>query len=62
MTKGKVSVIVKANSDGTLSIGKAEGSRSGSLKINYILNGKIKKTKHGTKIRSMVYKAKVKVK
>ncbi|MBR4174719.1 MAG: hypothetical protein IKR56_05215 [Lachnospiraceae bacterium] len=62
VTKGKVSVIVKANSDGTLSIGKAEGSRSGSLKINYILNGKIKKTKHGTKIRSMVYKAKVKVK
>ena len=62
VTKGKVSVIVKANSDGTLSIGKAEGSGSGSLKISYVLNGKVKKTKNGTKIKSMVYKAKVKVK
>ena len=61
VTKGKVSVIVKANTDGTLSIGKAEGSGKGSLKISYILNGKVKKTKRGTKIKSMVYKAKIKV-
>ena len=61
VTKGKVSVIVKANSDGTLSIGKAEGSGKGSLNINYVLNGKVKKTKRGTKIKSMVYKAKIKV-
>ncbi|MBP5304850.1 MAG: hypothetical protein J6Z02_03295, partial [Lachnospiraceae bacterium] len=62
VTKGKVSVIVKANSDGTLSIGKAAGSGKGSLNINYVLNGKVKKTKRGTKIKSMVYKAKIKVK
>ena len=62
VTKGKVSVIVKANSDGTLSIGKAEGSSRGSIKINYVLNGKVKKTRRGIRIKSMVYKAKVKVK
>ncbi len=62
VTKGKVSVIVKANNDGTLSIGKAEGSSRGSIKINYVLNGKVKKTRRGTRIKSMVYKAKVKVK
>ncbi len=60
--KGKVSVIVKANTDGTLSIGKAEGSGKGSLIITYTLNGKVKKTKNGTKIKTMVYKAKIKVK
>ena len=62
VTKGKVKVIARANSDGTISIGKADGSGSGSIKISYVLNGKVKKTKNGSKIKSMVYKAKVKVK
>ena len=62
VTKGKVKVIARANSDGSLSIGKADGSGSGSIKISYVLNGKVKKTKNGSKIKSMVYKAKVKVK
>jgi hypothetical protein len=62
VTKGKVKVIARANSDGSLSIGKADGSGSGSIKISYVLNGKVKKTKNGSKIKSMVYKAKLSVK
>ena len=62
VTKGKVTVYAKVNSDGTLSIAKAEGSGKGSMPITYILNGKVIVKKNKTSMRSKTYRAKVKVK
>ena len=62
VTKGKVTVYARVNSDGTLSIGKAEGSGKGSMPITYILNGKVS-VKHGNvKMKSKTYKTRIKVK
>ena len=62
VTKGKVTVNAKVNSDGTLSIAKAEGSGRGSMSISYILNGKVSVKKGKTTMKSKTYKAKVKIK
>ena len=51
VTKGKVTVYAKVNSDGSLSIGKAEGSGKGSMPITYILNGKVIVKKNKTSMR-----------
>ncbi len=61
VTAGKVKVHARVNSDGSLSICKAEGSSDGILKISYILNGKMKKTSKGTKVKPLVYKTKIKI-
>jgi len=61
VTRGKVVVHAKVNSDGSLSIGKADGSGKGSVPIRYILNGKVN-IKHGeARMKSKVYNAKIKV-
>ena len=62
VTKGKVTVYAKVNSDGTLSIGKAEGSGKGSMPITYILNGKVSVKHDKVKMKSKTYKTRIKVK
>jgi hypothetical protein len=62
VTKDKVMVHAKVNSDGTLSMGKAEGSGKGNISITYILNGRAKISHGKVKFRSKAYKARMKVK
>ena len=61
VTKNKVMVHAKVNSDGTLSMGKAEGSGKGNISITYILNGRAKISHGKVKFRSKAYKARMKV-
>ncbi|MBQ3786334.1 MAG: hypothetical protein II799_03580, partial [Lachnospiraceae bacterium] len=58
----EATVHAKVNSDGTLSIGKAEGSGGGTVPISYVLNGKMSVRKDRVVSKSKIYKAKIKVK
>ncbi len=61
ITRGKVKVYAMVNSDGTLSIAKAEGSKKGNVEIRYTLNGQAKVSNGRVRFKSKVYKARVKI-